>query len=302
MLQQKEYAKLERHLASLLSSRKKDSSGYSLLYDAYEKLMVPKGNKYMYDKWLGYYQDWLKHDNNSHFASTAAGMFYINYAWHARGSSWSSTVVSEGRKLFRERLEKAEEYLEKAYRLDNSDPVVPTELLVVARGLGWDRKTMEVQFARAIKADDTIHDPYKAKLTYLMPKWSGSEREMFAFARKAVRNAPSGTLIPLVLAKAHWEMYWRSDNDSYFKDRKTWGETRKVYKKILKDFPDNNKIRNWYARTAYLAADYETSQKVFNDIGDNWSKDCWDNKKYFQRIKNKVSGHAAVSANSSPRG
>jgi tetratricopeptide (TPR) repeat protein len=223
-------------------------------------------------------------------------MFYINYAWKARGGGWASSVVEDGQELFRKRLSIAREYLEKAYTLDTSDPIVPASLITVSRGLGLDHEQMELQFQRGINADNTAFRPYRAKLVYLMPKWHGSKEEMFEFARDIAHNAPRNSLAPQILAQAHWEMYYRADDKkSYFRDPNVWEEAKNVYYQLLEYFPDSKEIHNWLARMAYLAGDYETARKEFEYIKEDMLESCWRNMKFFEKAKKEVLESAEVS-------
>jgi tetratricopeptide (TPR) repeat protein len=291
MLQNKQYDTLEKHFASLLKEKVRDKEGDSLLVNAYRKLCDHPDAEHRIETWVNYFKDWLKHNESSHFANACIGAFYIRYAWHARGTGWANTVTKEGHRLYRERLLLAKEYLEKAYALDQSDPIVPSELITVARGLGLPREEMEKQFERAIQADRSEYSAYGCKLNYLMPKWYGSKDSMFNFAREAARNAPRGSLIPLVLADAHWEMFYRSkDQAFYFKDPETWREVKNVYTTVSESFPDSKAIHNWFALSAYLAGDNEIAKRELTRVGNDWLEDAWGDKKYFDDVRKKLLG------------
>ena len=296
MLQRKQYERLNEHLNDLLRNKGKDADGFSLLSNAYNSITDTPGNEHTYDERLKYFEHWVKHDSSSHFSNACLGMFYINYAWKARGKGWASSVVEGGQKLFRKRLNIAREYLEKAYKLDKSDPIVPASLITVARGLGLDHDQMELQFLRGISADNTEFRTYRAKLRYLMPKWHGSKEEMFEFARDIANNSPPDSLAPQILAQAHWEMYYRADDKkNYFRDPNVWKEIEDIYYQLLEYFPDSKEIHNWLARTAYLAGDYETAREEFEYIKDDVLESCWRNMKFFEKAKKEVFGSGEVS-------
>ena len=175
--------------------------------------------------------------------------------------------------------------------MDPSDPLVPVELIIVAKGLGLGREEMEIQFERAMKADPSEFKAYKQKLIYLMPKWHGSKEEMFAFARSTFNAAPPHSAAPRILAIAHWEMYDRSKDESYFKDPEVWKEVKASYGKVFECFPESNETRNWLARSAYLAGDYETAAREFEAIGNDWLPQCWVTEGYFGDTKKLVFDH-----------
>jgi tetratricopeptide (TPR) repeat protein len=290
MLQNKRYDILEKHLLSFLRERNRDKNGQFLLNLAYQKLCGVEESQNSYAKRLFQLNAWLTYQNSSHFANACLGIIYINYAWYARGSGFANTITEEGGRLFEERLLTAKDYLEKAYSLDQSDPNVPAWLITVAMGLGLEREEMEKQFKRAILADPTDHQAYFSKLMYLMPKWLGSKEEMFLFARDSAKKAPPGSRISGVLLTAHWEMYFRSgENRSYFRDPNIWKEMKEVYQTLTKSFPEAKTTHNWFARTAYLAGDYEVARRELKIIGDDWDKNAWGNKIAFEEVKRELS-------------
>jgi len=291
LFEKKRFKDLERELTSLLRKKTRDKEGDNPLYRAYQVLCDNSDSERFHQTKINILNEWLTQYPSSHFANACLGKVYINYAWNARGGGFAGTVIEEGFRLFKERLLTAKEYLEKAYSLDHSDPFVPASLIAVARGLSLEREEMEKQFKRAILADPSDRLAYSKKLTYLMPKWHGSEEEMFSFAREAVKKAPPGSRIPGVLLEAHWEMYYRSDSKaSYFKNPVVWKEMKEVYLTLSNHFPDSNRIHNWFARTAYLAGDYETAREELKKLGDDWLEDAWHNKKRFDEAKKELSG------------
>jgi tetratricopeptide (TPR) repeat protein len=291
MMKKRAYGDLEKYLASLLTRKDKSEEGISYLSVAYQRLCLNEDIKYKYELWTKYFGEWVKHNPSSHFANACAGIFYVRYAWDARGSGWGNTVVKEGAKLYQDRLLAAKDYLDKAYQLNASDPAVPAWLITAAMGLGLEEEEMEQQFRRAVKADKTDYDGYKAKLVYLAPKWHGSAEKMFRFAREAARQAPAGSMVPVVLAAAHWEMYYGSrDQDGYFKDPRVWEEVKEVYSTVAKAFPNSKNLHNRFAAAAYLAGDRETARRELERIKNDYVPEVWGSRKYFEAVKKEVLG------------
>jgi len=295
LLKKKRYDVLEEILTSILKKRERDEEGVSLLTLAYKKLCLNPDAKYAASQWIQNFEDWLKHNPESHFANACAGAFYIGHAWNARGTGWGNTVTGEGARLFAERLSIAQRYLEKAYQLDPSDPIVPARLIDVARGLGLEYEEMEKQFQRALKADKSEYEAYYRKLLYLEPKWQRTQEEaeerMFVYARESARSAPPNSLIPWILAEAHWEMYYQSGHKkAYFRDPEVWAELKNVYLSLAQRFPRSKKIHNWFALAAYLAGDQEIAKKELEIIKGDWVAEAWGNKKYFETVKKEILG------------
>ena len=289
MLQNERYGILEKTLLSFLREKKRDKDGMTPLSQAYRKLCNIQDPERSYFMKIIQLKSWLRKYSSSHFANACLGQVYIDYAWEARGPGFANTVTEEGARLFKDRLLTAKEYLEKAYSLDQSDPSVPADLIQVAIGLGLERKEMERQFQNAVLADPTDHDAYFKKLNYLEPKWYGSEEEMFSFAREAVRKAPPNSMIPMVLIAAHVKMSAYLEQDkSYFKNPNVWKEMKEAYQKTIKSFPEAMFIHNRFAKTAYLAGDYEVAREEFKRIGDVWRKEVWGKKETFEEAKREV--------------
>lgn len=286
-----DYQALEDQFGAILRERKKRSDGHSFLSKAYDELTYDPDVRYSMEQRLVRLEDWLRSNPSSHFANAMIGSFYVTYAWDARGGGFGDTVSETNYRLFKERLLKARSYLENAYLADPSDPIVPSALVKVSMGLGDDFAEMEKQFQRAIQADVLEYCPYKAKLTYLMPKWHGSQELMLSFARKTARDAPSNSLAPLILAQAHWEIYERSaDKKMYFRQPEVWDEVKSVYSLICKRFSGVKERHNWFARAAYLAGDFETAREQMAFVEKDWSQRVWGNFADFSRAKAEILG------------
>jgi tetratricopeptide (TPR) repeat protein len=289
MFQNKRFEDLDKKLASQLENKNKDKEGNSQIFKALQTLCDNSDFEVLYQIKIKLLKEWLAQNPSSYFANVCLGDVYISYAWFARGGGFASTVTREGSNLFRQRLLTARGYLEKAYSLNQSDPYVPALLIKVATGLGSEREEMEKQFQRAILADPTDKMAYSGKLEYLKEKWYGSEEEMFAFARETAKKAPPGSRLPGILLEAHWEMYFRSNsNVSYFRDPVVWKEIKEVYQTLSHSFPSSKRIHNWFARTAYLAGDYETARKEIEIIGDDWLSAVWGPKRSFDEVKREL--------------
>ena len=76
------------------------------------------------------------------------GDYYIRYAWNARGDGWADTVKEEGWKLFGQRLDMAEDALERAWKLDPTDARIPVKMINLELGQGEGRDRMELWFQR----------------------------------------------------------------------------------------------------------------------------------------------------------
>ncbi len=298
-LQGGQYDVLENRMATLLREKKKDEDGHSLLANAYDELANNPDAQYDMEKSLASFEGWVRNSPSSHFANAAAGVFYITYAWSARGKGYSGSVTEEGARLFHDRLLKAKAYLDRAYDLDPSDPFVPAASMKVVRGLGPNDGGIKqfiqderAYFQKALNADPSEFRAYLSMLTFLMPKWGGSNEIMLAFARQTVAEAPKDSLAPLVLPLAHFEIFngiYETEPD-YFKRPGVWTELKPVFVELLNRFPKSKEIHNWYVRAAYLAGDAETARQEFKILQFSWHPDVWASYGAFYNTRKAVLG------------
>jgi tetratricopeptide (TPR) repeat protein len=278
LLEQRRFEELDAQLAALLRGRKKDRNGYTLYQQATEVLVkMPQSESLI--------ADWLGSETNSHYACLCAGSFYIDHAWLARGEGPSRVVTTDGHRLFRERMETAAAHLRRAWTLDSTDSLAPAYLIHTAVGLGWPPVEMERWFRRAVSADNTDIDSYKAKLNYLKPCWHGTDKQMLDFGRECFRRAPTNSAVAGILGEAHWAV---DGDDDHLKRPEVWAEIKAAYEGVLASFPESDEARNWLARSAYVAGDYRTAAREFDAIQERWVPKCWGSKPYFLRVKSEV--------------
>jgi tetratricopeptide (TPR) repeat protein len=231
---------------------------------------------------------WRENDSDSYLPYLAEGSFSIDYAWELRGAGWGWTVSQEAREKFGQLLQKASEYLNRAYELNPSDPRAAAKMIVVTTGLGSEREEMEKWFSRAVNADPTYYFAYRAKLYYLLPIWYGNKKEVFAFAHSCANDALAGSRIPLILVEAHEQMskIWARPGmhrKDYDKLPGIWEEIKPIFEAFLASHPDDMKERNRYAKYAYYAGDYIEAVQQFKIIDLRQDPRCWseDNTSFY---------------------
>jgi tetratricopeptide (TPR) repeat protein len=241
------------------------------------------------------YRLWETNEPDSYVPLLAKGVFYIDYAWDARGSGWAGSVSEEGRQKMRERMQVAENALTKALELYADDPRIAEKLIWVAIGLRQDRDQMEKWFQMAIHADPAYFPAYDQKLRYLMPEWYGdpARRDMFGFARACAANPPEGSRVALILLNAHAEKARFGDRPDknwteYYQDPEVWKEIKQLYKQFLQEHPDSVVDRNKYAKLAFYAQDYEEAVRQFKIIGTDIDKETWGSEQYFYKCRNEA--------------
>jgi hypothetical protein len=131
-----------------------------------------------------------------------------HWAWEARGSGLAQTVEQEAWPLFHERLVAADRDLERAAELDPEDPTPHALGLWPALGLSLG----QAELLRRLGEVDRRHrwhlGAYRAMSQGMASKWGGSNERLLEFARAALREAPDGHPVHVIVPAAHLEV-WR---------------------------------------------------------------------------------------------
>ena len=149
---------------------------------------------------------WFKNDPDCGTPRVALARGLLEYAWQARGDGWASSVTSEGRRLYGERISEARRILNAAAPLAQNCPVYYSSRLKVALADSTSRERYEALFNEAIKAFPTYATFYLAKSDYLLPRWFGKEGEWEAFAAASADRlgAEAGDML---YAQIVWAMH-----------------------------------------------------------------------------------------------
>jgi tetratricopeptide (TPR) repeat protein len=290
LLMEKQFDKLETLFSEAQQKREKDDNGKLKIYALFDKIM-PASSSYpsSFKPYVKAYDQWIAAHPESYLANASCGMFYVNYAWNARGCGYSRSVSRKGWDLFYERLRIARKYLTKAYAIAPNQVGPATDMIAVARLLPDMPETeMEKWFNNAVAIEPSDPAPYTRKANYLHPKWGGSFEEYFDFARNTWKTAPKDSMAPVILSKAHWAVFRKDDTKNYFKKPEVWTELKALQTDLIRRFPHSQERHNWFALSACYADDLETARQELSIIGDNWLKDVWSSRAHFEKCKNRA--------------
>ncbi len=200
---------------------------------------------------------------SKHFSKTAVpnaikGVYYLDYAWQARGGGYADSVTPERWKLFGERLDTAAAALEKAWRIDPSEPFTAITMIRVELGQGKGRDRMELWFRRAMNADSNSLEACQAKLLYLEPKWHGSYQAMVEFGRQCTTNEAWGGFVTSFIADVHQSIANSSrEGASYWKRPGVWEDIRAGFEEFFRRNPDAVAAHYNYAWYAYACGAWD---------------------------------------------
>jgi tetratricopeptide (TPR) repeat protein len=288
LLKAEQFQEIEKQLAEAYKSKSVDENGDYKIYSLYAQFIPESREKdWAFEQLLPKFSNWVTQYPDSHFANTSAGIFYLNYAWHARGSGYASSITPKGRGLFHERMRIAGEYFTKAYEQDANESSAPCNMITVAKinPAYSGNKNFKEWYNLAVQANPNDPAPHWSMFGYLAPKWGGSYEEQFELARSVFRRAPKNSSAPVILSNVHWQIYQENNDPDYFKNKEVWEELKAVYSELIRRFPESIIFHNRYARTAYLAGDQEIAKREFEVIGDNWDREVWGTQEDFDKVR-----------------
>ena len=213
---------------------------------------------------------WIYDYPESEIPYIIRGVYHIERGWEIRSRRYSSEVNKKNMEAFHNLHLLAKDDLEKAYRINPLNPHSSRQLIRVQRALNSkDSEAADRYFNHAIRNHPTFYWAYRAKLENMMPKWGGDWKSMFHFAVGTVKNAPSKTLLPHILAYALEEAAARSPNKTKFLSQpKVWNSIERVYTQIIADYPESTFWKVCFARVAMNAGKDKLALKYL-DLAEN---------------------------------
>ena len=196
------------------------------------------------------------------------GVFYEEWARRARGEGDADQITPERRKLMAERMDIAQQALQKAYEMDPRDPRIPTDMFRVERGLDKGPAVMEMWFKRAMDADPDNLEACEAKLDYLEPRWHGNDGEMLRFGKQCYESGNWRARLPLLLAEAHRRLCaYEPDPIGYVHRPDIWTDVERVCEPYLRVVPDDIERRSYYCALACFATQWKIAKAQFQILG-----------------------------------
>jgi hypothetical protein len=229
---------------------------------------------------LGLDQAFAVADKDDPAARVLDGVFFTDYAWCARGSDYASTVTPEGWQLFNQRLNRANDILTGVEAKTPGLYMTARAMMTVVLGLQEPRDQMELWFQRGIKADPENFNIYMLKRWYLMPRWYGSDEELWKFGLEYAGSTNWQAKIPMILVESISDA---AENDpSVYAKPEIWQPVEKVYREYLKRYPNSVEYRSRFAKSAVQGEHWDVAKEQFKILGRNWDRSVFEDNEYAQ--------------------
>ena len=234
----------------------------------------------------------LKHFSRTSVPYYVKGLFYLDYAWKARGGGYANSVTPEGWKLYAERLAIAEPALVKAWQMNPSEPSAATEMIRLATDTSKSREEMELWFQRAMAANTNNWDACNHKMRYLYPQWHGSAEEMLAFGRECLTNQAWGGAVTLMIVDAHQAVAaYGGAGTNYWKRPEVWPEIRGAYEEYYRRNPGSELYHHNFAWYAWSYEDWDTLNQQLAFLGED-DYFYFGGKRAFEEMAQNARSHA----------
>jgi hypothetical protein len=126
-------------------------------------------------------RQWMEERPDSDTAPVAVGLSLFKFGWHARGNGYAASISAESRKLFRERVGLARNFLT-TITANTSCPKWYEVMLQIALSEGWNRESYDELFENAVQYEPSWNEYYRQKAMYLLPRWHGEPGDLDAYA------------------------------------------------------------------------------------------------------------------------
>jgi hypothetical protein len=229
----------------------------------------------------GWLEEWIQARPGSSLPWLFRGDHGLNWAWQARGMGRANTVAQDAWQVFYARLVDADRDLARAAAMDDADPTPHARSIRAAIGLNLGQPEKQKRFSEAVRRDRWHRNAHTIMVQGTAAKWSGSNQEMFDFARWSSSEAPDGSSVHVVIPLAHLERWLNLTQESddgkarqaqYFRDGQVGAEILQAADRSVRSprYLANRYTpsdRNIFAMCFSLMHDYPAQLEQMNLIG-----------------------------------
>jgi hypothetical protein len=233
---------------------------------------------------LAHLEAWMKLRPESITPRIALATSLHRWAWVARGSGTANTVTADGWRLFNERIQESQAVLKGSANMRTMDPQFYSEEMIVGLAQGWDQRQEQEVFERGVQFEPEYTYLYKQYADYLLPKWYGQPTDAANFARKSADHlgGDAGDMLYFQIAGT---IVKRGNGNMKMTDGVDWQRIQRGYKALDAKYGHDKRQQNELAFMAYKFNDAAVARQQFALIGDNWARNVWKQKQFYDRIR-----------------
>jgi len=228
-------------------------------------------------------------DKGDPLADVLKGEFYVQAAWCARGSGWSSSVSQQGWELFAQRLAKANDILTAVYAAHPDQTGTPRSMMTVALGQQQPRDQMELWFQRGLKLNPDPFPLYMSKYKYLLPRWYGSDEDEWAFGLECAKSDDWDRKIPTMLLECVTDA--AETNPGVYARPEIWAPIERVFRDYLTRFPNAISYRSLFVKCAAQGGHWDVAAEQMKLLGGDWDRTVFEGDEY-NKVRRLVAAHS----------
>ncbi len=188
-------------------------------------------------------QRWREKSPDSIAAALVEAGIWSAAAWAARGPGYASHVSEEGWKLFRLRLEKAEEALRASQPTAGKTAIWYSMYLDILLGLGRPASDIDAAFREGVAKFPGYYPLYFNYVRVQLPQWSGSNKKAFTAIEKITKGGRTDA-DAILYARMMWYLeksahFGMDNNSNLFELGAKWDVMKRGFQLISKQFPDS---------------------------------------------------------------
>jgi hypothetical protein len=288
-LVQEKFDELDRMAAEYRSEKSRFPGGEWKLRELYGALDAPQLTDKDSVDHIAHLEHWMQARPQSITARVALATSLHRWAWVARGNGMANTVTAEGWRLFGERIQRSQQVLESAAKLDAHCPQWYSEMMTVGLAQSWDAGRMKDIFGRGIQFEPGYYYLYLEYANYLLPKWDGKPGDASAFAKTSADNVggDAGDELYFQIATV---LIKRGDGNFPVKEM-DWERIQRGYQALSAHYGATRRTKNQIAYMAYKFKDAAFARQQFELIGDHWTPGVWRDRQFFDRARDWAQGH-----------
>jgi hypothetical protein len=213
------------------------------------------------------------------FVALAEAQYWIAYAADARGGGFADSVTPQGWKLFKERLQKAEQVLIDSKSYASGFPTWYDQMTLVEFLLDRPAHDQAVIFQEGLTRYKGYYPLYFNMVDDMSPKWGGSWEAVDGFVKWSV-EATKQEEAETLYARLYWYAYQQLlPGEELFRDtRASWPQMKKGFEDLMARHPKSHWDLNNFAHFACMAGDAKTYRKLRKQIGKDVVGYAWQGK------------------------
>jgi hypothetical protein len=215
--------------------------------------------------------EWVQDEPGSALARMVKARHLVHQAWHARSSEQIKDVSFARFDRFQALLEQSWRVSGEALELDPEEASIYALMIDCGKGLQVGLDTITDLYEDAQSRRPWQQMAHHSMLQALAKKWSGSDEQMFDFARSRSAAAPEGSLVHGLIPVAHVEV-WLYVGDRYWSNSRVRDEVLQAAERSI-DSPQSSanpwlaRVRSDFAFVLWQVGEHERARREFEQLG-----------------------------------